>query len=162
MNQIIELSHDAAQILRQLRPQWRLDAIDNVEHLAGGYTNDNYALRYRDAEYVLRLTRPSPLRIDRAFEKRLLSGPIALLTAPLVAYSLPDGHMLTRRVAGPLLVDTQPDSSALAQYLARLHLRIPPLGRRYDLVQTIGRDLRVAAQHGELPPPWFKEVRKGI
>src|SRR5258705_1065789 len=152
MSQVVELRADAEQRLKRLRPQWRLDGVSNVELLVGGYTNDNFALTYRESDYVLRLARRSPLAIDRTFEKRLLSGPIALLTAPLVAYVLPEGHMLTRRVAGPLLVDTRPTSTALAQYLARLHLRIPPLGRRYDLVQTIGRDLRVAAQLGEAPP----------
>jgi thiamine kinase-like enzyme len=70
--------------------------------------------------------------------------------------------MLTRRVAGPLLVEAKPDRAAVAQYLARLHLRIPPLGRRYDLVQTIGRDLRVAAQRGELPPPWFAKEHESL
>lgn len=162
MNQIVELPSDAAAALKRLRPQWQIDEVAGVELLEGGYTNDNYALTYRDSDYVLRLARPSPLTIDRAFEKRLLAGPIALLTAPLVAYSLPEGHMLTRRVAGPLLVDAKPDRAALAQYLARLHLRIPPLGRRYDLVQTIGRDLRVAAQRGELPPPWFAKEHESL
>jgi aminoglycoside phosphotransferase (APT) family kinase protein len=162
MNQIVELPNDAAAALKRLRPQWQIDEVAGVELLEGGYTNDNYALTYRDSDYVLRLARPSPLTIDRAFEKRLLAGPIALLTAPLVAYSLPEGHMLTRRVTGPLLVDAKPDRAALAQYLARLHLRIPPLGRRYDLVQTIGRDLRVAAQRGELPPPWFAKEHESL
>lgn len=162
MNQIVELPSDAAQALKRLRPQWQIADVAGVELLEGGYTNDNYALTYRYSDYVLRLTKPSPLTIDRAFEKRLLAGPIALLTAPLVAYSLPEGHMLTRRVAGPLLVDTKPDRAALAQYLARLHLRMPPLGRRYDLAATIGRDLRVAAQRGELPPPWFAKEHESL
>jgi thiamine kinase-like enzyme len=162
MNQIVELPADAVAALKRLRPQWQMDEVAGVELLEGGYTNDNYALTYRDSDYVLRLARPSPLTIDRAFEKRLLAGPIALLTAPLVAYSLPEGHMLTRRVAGPLLVEAKPDREAVAQYLARLHLRIPPLGRRYDLVQTIGRDLRVAAQRGELPPPWFAKEHESL
>jgi thiamine kinase-like enzyme len=162
MNQIVELPADAVAALKRLRPQWQMDEVAGVELLEGGYTNDNYALTYRDSDYVLRLARPSPLTIDRAFEKRLLAGPIALLTAPLVAYSLPEGHMLTRRVAGPLLIEAKPDRAAVAQYLARLHLRIPPLGRRYDLVQTIGRDLRVAAQRGELPPPWFAKEHESL
>jgi aminoglycoside phosphotransferase (APT) family kinase protein len=162
MNQIVELPSDAVQALKRLRPQWQMDEVGGVELLEGGYTNDNYALTYRDSDYVLRLARPSPLTIDRAFEKRLLAGPIALLTAPLVAYLLPEGHMLTRRVAGPLLVEAKPDRAALAQYLARLHLRIPPLGRRYDLVQTIGRDLRVAAQRGEMAPPWFAKEHESL
>ena len=162
MNQIVELPADAVAALKRLRPQWQMDEVAGVELLEGGYTNDNYALTYRDSDYVLRLARPSPLTIDRAFEKRLLAGPIALLTAPLVAYSLPEGHMLTRRVAGPLLVEAKPGRAAVAQYLARLHLRIPPLGRRYDLVQTIGRDLRVAAQRGELPPPWFAKEHESL
>ncbi len=162
MNRISELPNDAVQALQRLRPQWQLDTVGNIEPLAGGYANDNYALTYRDADYVLRLARSSPPRVDRAFEKRLLSGPVALLTAPLVAFSLPDGHMLTRRVAGPLLIDTQPDSTAIAQYLARLHLRMPPLGRRYDLVQTIARDLRIASERGELPLPWLAKEHESL
>ena len=103
-NQIVDLPNEAASALKRLRPQWQLDAVTDVELLPGGYANDNYQLTYRDADYVLRIARPSPVAVDRAFEKRLLGGPVALLTAPLVAYLLPEGHMLTRKVAGPLLV----------------------------------------------------------
>ena len=162
MNQTIELPGDAGHALQRLRPQWRIGDVANVELLVGGYSNDNYSLTYRGADYVLRVARPSPSAIDRAFEKRLLSGPIALLTAPLVAYLVPEGHMLTRKVAGPLLVDARPTCAALAQYLARLHLRIPPLGRRYDIVQTIGRDLRVAAARGEQPPAWLAKEHESL
>src|SRR5215510_2986463 len=93
----------ASAALRRLRPQWRLDEVHDLEHLVGGYSNDNYALRYQDAAYVLRVVRAAATPVDRAFERRLLAGPIALLTAPLIAYTLPEGHMLTRRVVGPLL-----------------------------------------------------------
>jgi Ser/Thr protein kinase RdoA (MazF antagonist) len=161
-NQIIDLPNEAASALKRLRPQWQLDSVSDVELLPGGYANDNYQLTYRGSDYVLRIVRPSPVTVDRAFEKRLLGGPVALLTAPLVAYQLPEGHMLTRRVAGPLLVDTTPERTAVAQYLARLHLRMPPLGRRYDLVQTIGRDVKVAAQHGEAPPAWFAKEHESL
>lgn len=143
----------AAAALQRLRPQWRLADVRDFELLPGGYSNDNYALNHQSASYVLRVVRPSASAVDRTFERRLLLGPIALLTAPLIAYVLPDGHMLTRRVAGPLLVDTRPSCDDLAKYLARLHQRIPPLGRRYDVVQIIGRDLRAAAERGEQVPP---------
>ncbi len=162
MNQIVELPSEAIAALKRLRPQWQIDAVSEVELLVGGYANDNFALTYRGADYVLRVVRSAPVPIDRAFEKRLLAGPIALLTAPLVAYLLPEGHMLTRKVAGPHLVDTRPERSAVAQYLARLHLRIPPLGRRYDMVQTIGRDLRAAAQLGERAPDWFAKEHESL
>ena len=85
MNGIIELPSEAATALKRLRPQWDLAGVGGVELLVGCYTNDNYALTYRGSDYVLRLARPSPVAVDRAFEKRLLTGPIALLTAPLVA-----------------------------------------------------------------------------
>ena len=162
MNPIADLPHEAALALKRLRPQWQLDAVADVGLLPGGYANDNYEFKYRDAEYVLRVARSSPVSIDRAFEKRLLGGPVALLTAPLVAYVLPEGHMLTRKVPGPLLVDAARDRAAVAQYLARLHLRMPQLGRRYDIVQTIARDLRVAAQHGEAAPPWFAKEHESL
>ena len=54
MNQIAELPVEAAQALKRLRPQWRVDDVSSVELLVGGYTNDNFALTYRDADYVLR------------------------------------------------------------------------------------------------------------
>jgi Ser/Thr protein kinase RdoA (MazF antagonist) len=143
----------AAAALQRFRPQWSLADVHDVEWLAGGYSNDNYALRHENAAYVLRVVRAGAAPVDRAFERRLLMGPVALLTAPLIAYVLPEGHMLTRRVVGPLLIDTQPSCDDLARYLARLHQRIPPLGRRYDIVQIIGRDLRIAAELGETAPP---------
>jgi len=162
MNPTIELPIEATSALKKLRPQWQIDAVSDVELLPGGYTNDNYSLTYQRAEYVLRIVRSPPVPIDRAFEKRLLSGPIALLTAPVVAFLLPEGHMLTRKVAGPLLIDARPDRTRIAQFLARLHLRIPMLGRRYDLVQTIGRDLRAATQLGETAPPWFAKELESL
>src|ERR1700750_851731 len=119
MNQIIDLPDEAVSALKRLRPQWQLDAVADVGLLPGGYANDNYQLTYRDADYVLRIARPAPTSIDRAGEKRLVGGPVPLHTAPLVAYLLPEGHMLTRKVAGPLLVDTTAERSAVAQYLAR-------------------------------------------
>jgi Ser/Thr protein kinase RdoA (MazF antagonist) len=143
----------AAAALQRLRPRWHVADVHDVERLPGGYSNDNYALRYQDAAYVLRVVRPSAAPVDRTFERGLLMGPIALLTAPLIAYTLPEGHMLTRKVVGPLLIETQPSCDDLARYLARLHQRIPPLGRRYDVVQVIGRDLRIAAERGEPTPP---------
>ena len=158
----IELPNDAALALKKLRPQWRIESVTAVQLLPAGYANDNYRLTYLGADYVLRIARQSPLPIDRAFEKRLLGGPVALLTAPLVAYLLPEGHMLTRKVAGPLLVDAAQDRTAVAQYLARLHSRMPPLGRRYDLVLAIGRDLKVAAQHGEATPAWFAKEHESL
>ena len=157
-----ELPNDAALALKKLRPQWHIESVTDVELLPAGYANDNYQLTYHGADYVLRVARSSPVSVDRAFEKRLLGGPVALLTAPLVAYLLPEGHMLTRKVAGPLLVDAAPDRTAVAQYLARLHLRMPQLGRRYDLVQAIGRDLKIAAQHGEAAPAWFAKEHESL
>jgi len=153
-----DLPAAATSALQRLRPQWRLADVCDIEPLTGGYSNDNYALRYQNGAYVLRVVRPSATPVDRAFERRLLMGPIALLTAPLIAYALPEGHMLTRRVVGPLLIDTEPSCDALARYLARLHQRIPPLGRRYDVVQVIGRDLRTAAERGEAAPPFIAKA----
>jgi thiamine kinase-like enzyme len=153
-----ELPDAAAAALQRLRPRWRVSDVHAVAPLEGGYSNDNYALSYQNSDYVLRMVRPSVTPVDRNFERRLLMGPIALLTAPLIAYGLPEGHMLTRRVAGPLLVHTHPSAEDLARYLARLHLRIPPLGRRYDVIGTISRDLRSAAQRGEQPHPWVTKM----
>jgi Ser/Thr protein kinase RdoA (MazF antagonist) len=152
---VVELPDAAVAALKRLRPRWQVGDVRGVEHLIGGYSNDNYGLTHQNADYVLRVVRASATPVDRNFERRLLMGPVALLTAPLTAYVLPEGHMLTRKVAGPLLVQTEPTPVDLARYLARLHLRMPPLGRRYDVAATIARDLRSAAQRGEQTPPWI-------
>src|SRR4051794_9553429 len=59
MNPIIDLPADAVLALKRLRPQWQMDGVSDVELLVGGYANENYALTYRDSDYVLRIARPS-------------------------------------------------------------------------------------------------------
>ncbi len=152
----------AIRVLTQLRPRWHIDDVRDVHRLDGGYSNDNYALRYHDGHFVLRVVRNAADPIDRDFERHLLDGPVAMLTAPLIAYALPDGHMLTRRVPGPLLVEAPPSVADIARYAAQLHLKIPALQRRYDVGQQIGRDLAFAAQTGERAPDWIYAIHAGL
>jgi thiamine kinase-like enzyme len=107
---------------------------------------------------VLRVVRDATNPIDRGFERRLLQGPIARLTAPLIAFALPQGHMLTRRVPGPLLIDAAASLDDVARYAAALHRKIPALHRRYDVVARIGRDLAAAAHAGEAAPAWIHAI----
>jgi thiamine kinase-like enzyme len=149
-----ELPVVAARALGQLEPDWPLTEVENVEWLSGGYSNDNYAFEFAGHSYVLRVVRSHVRSVDRAFERQLLEGPLAGLAPPLVAFRIPEGHMLTRRVHGSLLVDAAVGVDAMVDYLARLHSRMPSLERRYDVARVVTDDFTVAAERDQPAPQW--------
>jgi len=145
----------AVYALQRLQPHWHLDELCDVERLPGGYNNDNYAFDRAGEVFVLRVVRPADNPVDRAFEHNLLSGALGGLAPPLVAFDTDSGHMLTRRVRGPLLVDADVSIDTIARYLHHLHTNLPLLERRYDMVQVIADDLAAAAARGRRPPAWI-------
>ena len=115
----------AARALGQLEPDWPLTEVSNVEWLSGGYSNDNYAFEFAGRSYVLRVVRSHVRSVDRGFERQLLEGPLEGVAPPLVAFHTAEGHMLTQRVHGPLLVDAAVGVDAVVRYLEHLHRRMP-------------------------------------
>ncbi len=69
----------------------------------GGLTNVNYLVTANGVQFVLRLggANAAALGIDRARERAALLAAAAIGVAPeVVAYLLPEGHLLTRFIAG--------------------------------------------------------------
>ena len=122
--------------LRKLVPEWDIDTVEVITYLEGGYSNDNYRIRYRDHEYALRVPlRDQPL-VDRHHERAWLDKlPNAIGVHP-IAYDTEDGYMLSPWIEGDLLVDVwhqQSKPQELCDYLLSLHNSLPDAQRTYDL-----------------------------
>jgi aminoglycoside phosphotransferase (APT) family kinase protein len=144
---------DALRVcLSALVPGWDLADVTDYTPLPGGYANDSYSLTYRGVRYVLRCVRPDlPGTIPRDVEYDLIAHRIAHLGAPLAAMSLPEGHLLTYHVPGPLLVDAAGvGAHDLATFVATLHARLPDFGWNHPLRELLRRwrDLAYAAGVG--------------
>jgi len=132
-------------VLHELVPTWESREIGAPVRLPGGYANDNYSFDYRGAGYVLRIVRDGlPGAIPRAHEQELLTTSLTPLAPAVVAYRLPEGHLLTRRIDAPLLADAHASVAEVAHYLATLHRRLPPTRLRYDVGGLVSRWLALA------------------
>ncbi len=127
------------EAIATLAPEWQLDAIENIEFLAGGYSNSNYSVRYAGREYVVRVPGRVQPFVDRAHEQAWLENLPLNIGAEVIAFDRQTGAMLSRWVEGTLLVDwwgsLQPsqEPSLLVSFLVDLHSQLPDAGRIYDL-----------------------------
>ena len=153
-----ELPDAAVRALHRLLPNWRPGELRSVERLPGGYNNDNYRFERAGEAFVLRVVRPQADPLDRAFEHRLLSGSIGRLAPPLIAFDATAGHMLTRLVRGPLLVDAAAPTEAVARYLHHLHNSLPSLERNYAVTEVVEQNFAAAAAHGRHAPRWISAL----
>ena len=144
----MDFDQQCVDALARLKPAWNVTSVTDITILDGGYSNRNYRLSHGGVRYVLRVvtTPESPLAINRAQELALLQSGVA--APPLEAFVLPEGHMLTVHVDGPLLVEADPSPAQLADYLAHLHDVLPPLTCSYDLAGVVTGYFRVAQAHG--------------
>jgi aminoglycoside phosphotransferase (APT) family kinase protein len=150
---------DVTAVLARLVPRWDTGAIEITGRLPGGLSNVNVALRYGGRAFVLRICRPRiPGAIDRVLEYALLTDALSTVTAPLVAFALPEGHLLTRRVPGPLLADTTPSPDALARFVFGLHARLRRFGRPHPLVAHIRTWFDVAESAGAPADPAWRRA----
>lgn len=137
--------------------------VTNVAFLAQGWTNLNYRVSAAGQELALRIgTTPNaradappndaPLNKGAAMRRRreleTLCGPAQDLAPELLGYQLPQGHLLTRFVSGPMLQDAPPESAELAELAARLHTSLGDLRRRYDPRRQIETNLARARVAG--------------
>ncbi|MDE0349105.1 MAG: phosphotransferase, partial [Gammaproteobacteria bacterium] len=127
--------------LRGLMPEWRVQTVDHVSYLPGGYANDNYRFEYEGGAYALRIARhPGADRRAEALFLQLASAP------EVVAFDLPTGHLLTRWIDGALLADSPVPPETAAAYVQALHAEIPSGVRSYDPREAIHRDLAGAGK----------------
>jgi len=151
-NPLTELDATSRAVLAALRPDWPADQVQ-ATFLPGGYSNRSYRLQFGECDCVLRVidTARSLPGVDREFELAVLSGPAAPLAPPLLAYRLPEGHMLTRFVDGPRIDEIAAAPATLAEYLSHLHGTLGPLDRTYDTSTVVRRYLAAA---GAGVPAW--------
>ena len=129
------MNDSVRRALCQLKPDWDLAAVEIIEFLDGGYSNDNYRIRYQNNDFALRTPQLTQPFVDRLQEAEYLAQLPPNLTAFVVAHDVSSGAMLTNWVQGTLLVDAWPELSMdqLVRYLVDLHSQLPHPNRYYDL-----------------------------
>ena len=125
-----------------------------AEYLPGGYSNTNYRIRLGSEDLVLRVV--NPLRVTpgivREREHSTVTGVARTLGPPLVAYALPEGHMLTRWVEGRRLDEANPSPAALARFLMRIQRTVQTLPTAYRLDAVLPTYAREATARGAALP----------
>jgi aminoglycoside phosphotransferase (APT) family kinase protein len=150
---VVELPPAARSVLMRLASV-PPDATLDVEYLPAGYSNTNYRVRFADEDLVLRIVDPERVTpgIVREREHSLVTGAARTLAPPLVAYSLPEGHMVTRWVEGRRLDEARPSVAALAAFLVRIQRTVQTLPNEYRLDEVLGNYAREAIARGARLP----------
>ena len=135
------LAPEHREILASLLGDPEVEVAD-ATFLVQGWTNRNYRVSVAGQELALRICSvpdgpaDSPVSKAAAMRRRheleLLHGPAQGFAPELLGYQLPQGHLLTRFVAGPMLEDAPPRPDELAEFAVRLHTSLGDLRRRYD------------------------------
>lgn len=135
-------------------PGWQTARTLLVEAQPGGKTNENYRVTVEGERFILRLGGPNTaaLGIDRARERAATLAASAAGIAPeVVAYFLPEGHMVTRFIEGKEWSSSdlsQPDIiPRVAETMRRVHA-LPPIEGRFDPYRDIEVRLMTAQQRG--------------
>jgi aminoglycoside phosphotransferase (APT) family kinase protein len=150
---VTELSARERAVLARLWPA-SIGAHIEAEFLPGGYSNANYRVRVHDDDFVLRVVdeRQRVPGVNREHERALMIGAAQRLSAALVAYALPEGHMLTRFVPGIHLDRAQTSPTALAQLLVRIQRELGRLTRDYRLGVLLEEYAHAARARGSSVP----------
>lgn len=150
--------HDRSEIVALLG-SWQPDLFPapeiRVTVLVGGANNRNYVVKSADAKYALRIANPQNERfaVDRASalkaQREAAGGDLA---PAVIAWRLPEGHILSRFIEGRTLLDQEqlrdPDVLALAgRTLRRLHA-IETTCRRFSPFDDIALWAGLAEQDG--------------
>ena len=121
----------------------------HVERIAG-LTNSNYRVTANGEGYVLRVSGENTARlgIDRELELAALRSAAAAGLAPeVVAFLLPEGHLVTRWVEGchwtPEVFRTPEHVRLLTETVQRIHA-LPPNGAVFSPFQRVNAFLEVA------------------
>jgi thiamine kinase-like enzyme len=149
---------DAAELAAVIARVWP-DGVDAVEPLGGGITNHNYKVDAGGESFVLRIggAETELLGIDRANERDASLVAAALGIAPdVVSFVEPEGHLVTRFVAGKAGEVSVVDAAAL---LRRLHAG-PQIPGRFDVLAVVDEYATRARVRGVSPPEAFAEARR--
>ena len=122
------------------------DRIGNVRRIRG-LTNENYSVELDGEEFVVRIASPNAARleIDRYAERDILrAAEVVGLGPEVVHYDLPEGHLVTRRIAA-VPYEAAPDEyktggtlRRLVGAVKRIHT-LPRVNHRFDPFKRIER-----------------------
>ena len=137
---------------------------EGFEYLSGGYSNDNYLMLVGDDEFVVRFCdrvgdgEDFP-GIDRERERTHIEHAGAL-TAELVHFELPAGHMITRRLRGrhPLPGKRRAEDLATSAALLRRVHALPTVAFHYDPFEVIVDYLARTRRLGTRVPSPFERI----
>jgi thiamine kinase-like enzyme len=147
----------AAELAAVVARVWP-DGVDAVEPLGGGITNHNYKVDAGGESFVLRIggAETELLGIDRAHERDASLVAAGLGIAPdVVSFVEPEGHLVTRFVAGTVGEVSVEEAAGL---LRRLHTG-PPIPGRFDALAVVDEYAVLARSRGVSLPEAFTQAR---
>ncbi|HNT55633.1 MAG TPA: choline kinase family protein [Anaerolineaceae bacterium] len=151
-----EVPASVQQVIARI-PAWRDDRSLRVERMAG-LTNANYRITAEGEQFVLRISGPNTahLGIDRRHELAALQAAAAANLGPdVVAFLLPEGHLVTRWVAGyhwePAEYRTPENVHLLTETVKRIHA-LPANGAVFSPFQRVNSFWHTAQKYN-VPPP---------
>ena len=147
---------------------WDVSKIGGIAPLDGGYTNRNYSVEIAGEMFALRVggDNAAMLGIDRNREREILARVSAEGLCPeVVAFMLPEGHMVSRFVEGvkwePEEFRSEPAFRETARILRSLH-QIEPVGSGFSPYDDIRSRIETARkQKNPLPdelPEYLSEL----
>jgi thiamine kinase-like enzyme len=153
-------------------PQWHGRTDLKVSPLSGGITNHNYRVDVGGKSFVLRVggANTELLGIDRRHERAANLAAAAAGLAPEILYFIePEGHLLTRFIAGrPITPDEmrQPDTiREAAKILQRVHA-LPPIPGAFSPFRVVDEYRQLADARGVKHWPddyaWLLERRRAV
>ncbi|MBN1858414.1 phosphotransferase, partial [Candidatus Bipolaricaulota bacterium] len=129
------------------------DRVEGIERIRG-LTNENYSIRVNGEELVVRIASPNAARlgIDRFAERTVMrAAEVTGLGPQIVHYSLPHGHLVTRRIRAepfeetPEVYRSEKTLERVVAAVKRIHA-LPPIEHRFDPFARIERILEEAEQ----------------
>jgi len=124
--------------------EYPAEQIQHVERIRG-LTNENYLVRLNGEELVVRIASPNAARlgIDRFAERSaLLAAEVTGLGPEIVHYSLPHGHLVTRRIQAmpfeeiPEVYRSEHTAERVVSAAKRVHA-LPSAEHRFDPFERI-------------------------
>jgi len=156
--------NDLQPIIARIQP-WQGAKEIKVEHLAG-LTNVNYRVSVDGERFVLRVSgqNTEQLGINRQHEIAGLQAAAAAGIAPeLVAFLMPEGHLVTRWVDGchwDVATFRTPDNvRLLTETVKRIHA-LAPSAAAFSPFQRCAAFLQTAQRFGVTLPPDFNQLNE--
>ena len=156
------MENEALDILRSI-PAFATHEPKNL-HAISGLTNRNYRFEIDGEAYILRVSKQnvSRLGIDRHLEREILHAVAAQgIGAEVIAYLLPEGHMITRVINGGHWTGEafrRPENLKLVVDTVKQLHSLPPVEAVFSPFRRVDSYTRHAAELGVTLPGGFDRL----